>query len=89
MAHGTLDPVVPYAGGDCSARALRALGFDVEWHAYPMPHQVCAEEIRDLGDWLGTRLPRAWHSGLSDNPTWPATRANPGSRTCAGCRVRR
>jgi phospholipase/carboxylesterase len=52
MAHGQFDPVVPYAGGDASAARLRALGFDVDWHAYPMAHQVCAEEIHALGDWM-------------------------------------
>jgi len=56
MAHGQFDPVVPYAGGDFSAQKLRALGFDVDWHAYPMAHQVCAEEIRDLGDWMERRF---------------------------------
>ncbi|HJW45331.1 MAG TPA: carboxylesterase [Lysobacter sp.] len=56
MAHGQFDPVVPYVGGDFSAQKLRALGFNVDWHAYPMAHQVCAEEIRDLGDWMGKRF---------------------------------
>lgn len=56
MAHGQFDPVVPYAGGDLSAQTLRALGFAVQWHAYPMAHQVCAEEIRDLGEWMGKRF---------------------------------
>ena len=56
MAHGQFDPVVPYAGGDMSANALRALGFEVEWHRYPMQHAVCAEEIRDLGDWMTARF---------------------------------
>jgi phospholipase/carboxylesterase len=56
MAHGQFDPVVPYAGGDFSAQRLRALGFNVEWHAYPMAHQVCAEEIHDLGDWMERRF---------------------------------
>ncbi len=56
MAHGQFDPVVPHAGGDASARALRGLGFDIDWHAYPMAHQVCGEEIRDLGDWMGARF---------------------------------
>ena len=28
------------------------LGFAVEWHRYAMAHSVCAEEVRDLGDWL-------------------------------------
>jgi phospholipase/carboxylesterase len=63
MAHGQFDPVVPYAGGDLSARKLRALGFNVDWHAYPMAHQVCAEEIRDLGDWMGRRFAAADAAG--------------------------
>lgn len=56
MAHGTQDPVVPYAAGEHSAALLRQLGFVVDWHRYPMPHSVCAEEIRDLGDWLSRRF---------------------------------
>ncbi len=56
MAHGTQDPVIPHAVATHSAEALRALGLPVEWHAYPMAHQVCAEEIRALGDWLQQRL---------------------------------
>ena len=59
MAHGQFDPVVPYSGGDFSARALRQLGFNVDWHAYPMAHQVCADEIRDLGDWMTLRFATA------------------------------
>ncbi|MBJ6978965.1 alpha/beta hydrolase [Luteimonas sp. MC1895] len=56
MAHGSQDPVVPFQAGQQSAALLRELGFDVDWHAYPMPHSVCAEEIRDLGDWLARRF---------------------------------
>lgn len=56
MAHGQFDPVVPLAGGEMSAAALKQFGFDVEWHRYPMQHAVCAEEIRDLGDWMGARF---------------------------------
>ena len=56
MAHGTQDPVVPFRAGEQSAALLRGLGFDVSWHAYPMPHSVCAEEIRDLGDWMSKRF---------------------------------
>ena len=56
MGHGQFDPVVPYAGGEMSARVMRELGFDVQWHQYPMQHAVCAEEIRDLGDWMSTRF---------------------------------
>ena len=56
MAHGTHDAVVPFAAGERSAERLRAMGFDVEWHAYPMQHQVCGEQIRDLGQWLDRRF---------------------------------
>jgi phospholipase/carboxylesterase len=31
---------------------LRALGYDVEWHDYPMAHSVSLEEIADLNRWL-------------------------------------
>ena len=56
MAHGQQDPVVPFSAGAGSATRLKALGFDTSWHAYPMAHQVCAEQIRDLGDWMGRRF---------------------------------
>ena len=56
MAHGSADPVVPQALGVASRDALAALGYAVEWHSYPMAHQVCGEEIADLRRWLGARL---------------------------------
>lgn len=56
MAHGTQDPVVPYAAGQASATRLRELGFAVDWHRYPMAHSVCPEEIRELGDWMSLRF---------------------------------
>jgi phospholipase/carboxylesterase len=59
MAHGTQDPVVPYAAGEHCAALLHKLGFAVEWHRYPMPHSVCAEEIGDLGDWMSRRFAAA------------------------------
>jgi len=48
MAHGSQDPVVPFSMGDESRRVLEGTGFRVEWHAYPMPHALCAEEVADL-----------------------------------------
>ncbi len=56
MAHGSLDPVVPHALGEMSRDYLKRLGYGVEWHAYPMAHQICAEEIADLRRWLGACL---------------------------------
>ncbi|HSQ03398.1 MAG TPA: dienelactone hydrolase family protein [Burkholderiales bacterium] len=56
MAHGTQDPVVPHGMGAQSRIMLKELGYDVEWHEYPMPHSVCLEEIRDIGAWLSRVL---------------------------------
>jgi phospholipase/carboxylesterase len=52
MAHGTQDPVVTYAWGSASRQVLAGLGYNVEWHEYPMPHSVCLEEVNDIADWL-------------------------------------
>ena len=52
MAHGTFDPVVPYAMGAGSMTFLTGLGYRMEWHDYPIQHSVCIEEIRDISTWL-------------------------------------
>jgi len=52
MAHGSQDNVVLVDRGSASRDALRALGYDVQWHEYPMAHSVCMEEIADLNAWL-------------------------------------
>jgi phospholipase/carboxylesterase len=52
MAHGELDPIVPIRRARESRALLEALGYQVEWHEYRMPHAVCAEEIAHLGTWL-------------------------------------
>jgi phospholipase/carboxylesterase len=57
MAHGTYDPIVPPALGERSRDLLRGCGHAVEWHAYPMPHAVCAEEVQDLRGFLLGALP--------------------------------
>jgi phospholipase/carboxylesterase len=56
MGHGSQDPVVPLGLGERSRDALQALGVPVALHRYPMGHSVCAEEVRDLGDWLALRF---------------------------------
>jgi phospholipase/carboxylesterase len=59
MAHGDADPVIPHALGQMSCDWLRRTGYAVELHSYPMPHSICAEEIRDLGDWLSAQWLRS------------------------------
>jgi phospholipase/carboxylesterase len=58
MAHGRSDPVIPCALGQGSRDALLRLGYTVEWHEYPMPHSVCEEELRDIGEWLSRQTRR-------------------------------
>jgi len=52
MAHGTQDPIVPLALAEASHRALTARGYSVAWHAWPMPHSLCAEEVESLAAFL-------------------------------------
>ena len=56
MGHGSQDPMVPLSLGERSRTALQTLGVPVVWHSYRMAHSVCAEEIRDLSDWLTLRF---------------------------------
>jgi phospholipase/carboxylesterase len=56
LAHGRFDDIIPIARAAASRDALQALGHPVEWHEYPMPHSVCAEELADLNAWLLKRL---------------------------------
>ena len=39
-----------------SVPRLANLGYRVDWHDYPMPHSVNAQEIADLAAWLGRRF---------------------------------
>jgi phospholipase/carboxylesterase len=52
LAHGSFDAVVdPRLGEETRAR-LEGAAYPVEWHSYPMPHAVCAEEIAAIGAFL-------------------------------------
>ena len=52
LGHGTQDPVVSPLLGEATRRMLEAEGYAVEWHAYPMPHSVCPQEVADIAAWL-------------------------------------
>jgi len=56
MAHGVHDPVVPFSLGEHARRTLEPLGYAIQWHSYPMEHNVCPEEIRHIGAWINTIL---------------------------------
>ncbi len=56
LAHGDQDPMVAPAAGRASCERLRRLGYAVEWHAYPMGHAVCNEELAHVRAFLVTVL---------------------------------
>ncbi|WP_310567242.1 carboxylesterase [Hydrogenophaga sp.] len=56
MAHGDGDDIVVPARGEAARDALAALGQPVDWRHYPMGHEVCMDEVRDLNAWLVQRL---------------------------------
>ena len=56
MAHGQYDDIIPLKRAEASKDALTRLGYNVEWHTYPMPHSVCAPEIAHISSYLATIL---------------------------------
>lgn len=52
LAHGSMDPVVPFERAQASLEALHTMGYPVEFKHYPMPHSVCLEEIQDIAAFL-------------------------------------
>ena len=56
MAHGTQDPMVGIKRGRAAHKILTDRGYPVEWHDFPMAHQVCLEEIQFLSTWLKGRF---------------------------------
>jgi phospholipase/carboxylesterase len=52
MAHGTHDGIIELPYAELGRDQLTAAGFAPSWHSYTMAHAVCAEEIRDVSNWL-------------------------------------
>ena len=52
MVHGVHDGVIPVARAEQSRDLLKSMGYQVEWHEYPMQHSLCQEEIDDIAAWL-------------------------------------
>jgi phospholipase/carboxylesterase len=52
MAHGQQDDIIPIARATTTRDTLKAMGYDVQWHDYAMPHSVVMEEIADINRWL-------------------------------------
>ena len=57
LAHGEIDAVVRLGRGTATREWLVRLGWQPEWHDYPIGHEVCWEELRDIGAFLNRVLP--------------------------------
>lgn len=56
MAHGLQDPVVVLDRAQASRAVLEALGYQIDWKTYPMPHSVHPREVADISHFLQTVL---------------------------------
>ena len=56
IEHGSHDPVVPVILGEQAQQLLESKGYHVSYNTYPMAHQVCMPQIKNIGQWLNTVL---------------------------------
>lgn len=52
ISHGSLDDVVPVSYARRARAVLEQAGLDVEYHEYPMAHQVVMEEVAVVKEFL-------------------------------------
>ncbi|MFZ1295435.1 MAG: hypothetical protein WAR81_14610 [Pseudomonadales bacterium] len=50
--HGSRDPMVAEELGHQAHSTLLAMGYQAQYRAYRMEHNVCAEQIPDISRWL-------------------------------------
>jgi len=55
MAHGTNDGVLPVVMARQARLRLEDLRAELEYHEYPMEHEVSLDELKDLQCWFGAR----------------------------------
>lgn len=54
--HGRLDPMVSEVLGQRAVASLKARGYQVNYRAYEMEHEVCCDQITAISQWLQGRL---------------------------------
>ncbi len=59
MAHGARDTVLPIGHGRDARAKLSELPVDLSYHEYDMGHEITAESLEDITDWLKDRLDRS------------------------------
>ena len=63
MAHGTVDPMVPFHFAEMSRDLLQRSGYKVDWQQYPIGHSVCPPEVDAIGNFLRRLLKSPEDSG--------------------------
>ena len=56
VCHGQQDMVLPMELGKSAVTTLESAGYEVQWREYPMGHEVCLTEIREVSSWLQSVL---------------------------------
>jgi phospholipase/carboxylesterase len=56
VTHGIFDPVLPIENGRATKEILSRLPVNLEYKEYEMAHEISAESLRDVSDWLSLRL---------------------------------
>lgn len=56
VAHGSEDPMLPVAMGQASRDSLLQLGVPATYREYPMGHEVRPELLRDVVEWLESKV---------------------------------
>jgi phospholipase/carboxylesterase len=56
MDHGEQDPVVSFAVAERSRNLLKSQGYEVQFHRYPMAHNLCVPQMESLRNWIVQRL---------------------------------
>ncbi|MDF1795697.1 MAG: carboxylesterase [Coxiellaceae bacterium] len=56
IAHGTFDPVLPYVLSELTIAELQRHDYNITTHQYPMGHEMCLDEIKDMSSWLSRTI---------------------------------
>ncbi|KMT64999.1 alpha/beta hydrolase [Catenovulum maritimum] len=54
--HGNHDEIVPIELGRLSAETVKQAGFSLDWLEYNMQHNICPEQVEQIGTWLAQKL---------------------------------
>ncbi|MCL1623201.1 alpha/beta hydrolase [Moraxella sp. Tifton1] len=52
--HGEYDDIVPVILGNQAKALLEKLGLQPKYNTYPMTHQLCLQQVKDIGHWIRT-----------------------------------